>query len=56
MECFYWSEPHVTEKLNHVIFLSVSFYSLAEGSPAFKSRVLQPIKMRYNFVPHVLVT
>ena len=29
-------------------FLSVSFYSLAEGSPAFKSRVPQPMKMRYN--------
>ena len=42
-------------KINHVIS-SLPFYTVAEGSLAFKSRGFRPIIMRYNSVPHVLVT
>ena len=47
MECFYWLKPHVT-KIKSRDFLLCQFYTVAEGSPAFKSRVPQPMKMRYN--------
>ena len=55
MERFYWLEPHVTQIKSRDFSLR-QFYTVAEGSLAFKSRVPQPIEMRYNFVPHVLVT
>ena len=52
---FYWSAHLVTKFRSRDSFLC-RFYTMAEGSLAFKSRVPQPIEMRYNFVPHVLVT
>ena len=47
MERFYWLKPHVT-KIKSRDFLLCQFYTVAEGSLAFKSRGFQPIKMRYN--------
>ena len=47
MERFYWLEPHVTQIKSRDFSLR-QFYTVAEGSLAFKSRVPQPIKMRYN--------
>ena len=52
---FYWSAHLVTKIKSRDSFLCRS-YTMAEGSLAFKSRGFQPIKMRYNSVPCVLVT